>query len=65
MDKGYDPAYGARPLRRVIENFIAEPLSRLLLEKKLLKDVNVYVFLDRDKLQIDIKEDNRDMNLTQ
>ncbi|MDY6893184.1 MAG: ATP-dependent Clp protease ATP-binding subunit [Chloroflexota bacterium] len=31
-DKGYDPAFGARPLRRVIERMIEDPLSEALLE---------------------------------
>ncbi len=33
-DKGYDPKFGARPLRRVIENMIEEPLSEGLLAGK-------------------------------
>ena len=28
---GYDPAYGARPLRRLIQSAIGDPLSRMLL----------------------------------
>ena len=31
-DKGYDPAYGARPLKRVIQKAIQDPLSELLLK---------------------------------
>lgn len=31
-EKGYDPAFGARPLRRVIQNMIEDPLAELLLE---------------------------------
>ncbi|NPB04474.1 MAG: ATP-dependent Clp protease ATP-binding subunit [Thermotogae bacterium] len=31
VDKGYDPEYGARPLRRVIRKYIEEPLSELLI----------------------------------
>ncbi len=30
-DKGYDPAYGARPLKRVIQKNLQDPLARLLL----------------------------------
>ena len=32
--EGYDPAYGARPLKRVIQRQILDPLSLLLLEGK-------------------------------
>jgi len=31
-DKGYDPAYGARPLRRAIQRYLESPLSQKLLE---------------------------------
>lgn len=30
-DAGYDPAYGARPLRRLIQTAIGDPLARLLI----------------------------------
>ncbi|MFY8114386.1 MAG: ATP-dependent chaperone ClpB, partial [Rhabdaerophilum sp.] len=30
-EKGYDPAYGARPLKRVIQKSLQDPLARLLL----------------------------------
>jgi len=30
-DKGYDPAYGARPLKRVIQRSVQDPLAQMLL----------------------------------
>jgi len=33
--KGFDPAYGARPLKRVIQKEIQDPLARLILEGKI------------------------------
>ncbi len=30
-DKGYDPAYGARPLKRVIQQYVLNPLSEMVL----------------------------------
>ena len=30
-ETGYDPAYGARPLRRLIQSAIGDPLARLLI----------------------------------
>ncbi len=30
-DNGYDPAYGARPLRRLVQTAIGDPLARLLI----------------------------------
>jgi ATP-dependent Clp protease ATP-binding subunit ClpB len=31
-DKGYDPAYGARPLKRVIQKSLQDPLAELILQ---------------------------------
>ena len=31
-ERGYDPAFGARPLRRIIEHLVEDPLSEALLE---------------------------------
>jgi ATP-dependent Clp protease ATP-binding subunit ClpB len=30
-DKGYDPAYGARPLKRVIQRYLQDPMAEMLL----------------------------------
>ena len=34
VEKGYDPALGARPLRRVVQDFVEDPLADLLLAGK-------------------------------
>jgi ATP-dependent Clp protease ATP-binding subunit ClpB len=39
-DKGYDPIYGARPLKRVIQKELVDPMARLLLAGT-LKDGDV------------------------
>jgi ATP-dependent Clp protease ATP-binding subunit ClpB len=39
-DKGYDPAYGARPLKRVIQKNLQDPLAELILSGK-VKDGDV------------------------
>jgi len=33
-EKGWDPAFGARPLRRVIEHMVEDPLSEAILESR-------------------------------
>src|SRR6202042_756439 len=30
-DKGWDPAYGARPLKRVIQRYVQDPLAEMIL----------------------------------
>jgi ATP-dependent Clp protease ATP-binding subunit ClpB len=44
--EGYDPAYGARPLRRAIQRLIQDPLALQILEGKVLPGERVLV--DRD-----------------
>ncbi len=44
---GYDPAYGARPLKRAIQKEIENPLGRLLLEGKVRDGQTVKVDYDR------------------
>ena len=50
MDKGYDPTYGARPLRRAIERYIEDPLSEALLKGKYSKNGRIKVTAGKDKL---------------
>jgi ATP-dependent Clp protease ATP-binding subunit ClpB len=46
LREGYDPAYGARPLRRTIQRMIQDPLAMQILEGKVLPGDRVVV--DRD-----------------
>ncbi len=46
LSEGYDPAYGARPLRRTIQRMIQDPLALQILEGKVLPGDHVLV--DRD-----------------
>jgi ATP-dependent Clp protease ATP-binding subunit ClpB len=34
-EKGYDPAYGARPLRRIIQKNLQDPLAEMILSGRL------------------------------
>jgi ATP-dependent Clp protease ATP-binding subunit ClpB len=44
--RGYDPVYGARPLRRVIQKEIQDPLARLILEGKVKDGDKVRITFD-------------------
>jgi ATP-dependent Clp protease ATP-binding subunit ClpC len=46
---GYDPAYGARPLRRAIDEYLRAPLSEALLAKKIAKGARVTCTIKDDK----------------
>ncbi len=43
---GFDPAYGARPLRRLVQTAIGDPLARLLLSGEVLDGTRVVVDVD-------------------
>jgi ATP-dependent Clp protease ATP-binding subunit ClpB len=47
---GYDPDYGARPLRRVLQRNIEDPLALALLEGKYLDGSTVTVDVDGDEI---------------
>ncbi len=51
-DKGYDPAYGARPLKRVIQKNVQDPLAELLLAGKVHDGEHVPVHLGPAGLMI-------------
>ena len=50
IDVGYEPTYGARPLKRTIQKELETPLARELL-KGTLKDGTVRVFVENSELQ--------------
>ncbi|HEX8764794.1 MAG TPA: AAA family ATPase, partial [Candidatus Acidoferrum sp.] len=49
LHEGYDPAYGARPLRRTIQRLIQDPLALQILEGKVLPGDHVIVDRDAQK----------------
>ena len=55
--KGYDPQFGARPLARVIQESLKQPLAEELLFGKLTKGGVVKVSVADDKLDFDLEED--------
>jgi len=48
--KGYDPAYGARPMRRAVEKYLEDPLAEDLLRGVLHDGESIQVRLEGDKL---------------
>lgn len=43
LDLGYDPMYGARPLKRVIQKRILNELSKVLLAEDIDRDCTIVV----------------------
>ncbi len=50
--KGYDPAYGARPLKRVIQKNVQDPLAELILAGEIHDGERVVVGADKNGLLI-------------
>jgi ATP-dependent Clp protease ATP-binding subunit ClpC len=48
IDKGYNPEFGARPLRRAIEHYIEDPLSEAMLAGK---------FKGKNVIKIDVQDE--------
>jgi ATP-dependent Clp protease ATP-binding subunit ClpB len=53
--KGYDPLYGARPLKRVIQNEILDELALQIIEGKLRGGNKVKIDLDKNKIIYRVK----------
>ncbi len=51
-DRGYDPTYGARPLKRVIQRAMQDPLSALILEGSVKDGDTVHITAGADALII-------------
>ncbi|MBQ1082121.1 ATP-dependent chaperone ClpB [Nocardiopsis sp. B62] len=52
---GYDPNYGARPLRRLVQSSIGDPLARELLSGELT---------DGDTIRVDVNDERDKLNVT-
>ena len=50
IEKGYDPAYGARPMRRAVERFLEDPLAEELLRGQIKPGETVTVSAAGSKL---------------
>jgi len=50
VEKGHDPEYGARPMRRAVERYMEDPLAEEILRGKLVDGRPIKVSADEDKL---------------
>jgi len=55
-EKGYDPSYGARPLKRLIQREIADKAAIFILEGKAVEDSTVLVTANNGELDVQLKE---------
>jgi len=50
IDKGYDPTYGARPMRRAVERYLEDPLAEELLRTNIKQGDTVEVYAAGEQL---------------
>ncbi|CAN7585507.1 ATP-dependent chaperone ClpB [Rhizobium leguminosarum] len=55
-NKGYDPVYGARPLKRVIQKFVQDPLAEQILSGQVPDGSTVTVTSGSDRLQFTTRQ---------
>lgn len=53
--KGFDPAYGARPLKRTLQQYIENPLSMAILEGRVKDGDTIVADLEGEELKFDVK----------
>jgi ATP-dependent Clp protease ATP-binding subunit ClpB len=53
--KGYDPHYGARPLKRVIQHLILDPLAMKIVSGEVKEDGQVSIDTKKEEIEIKVK----------
>jgi ATP-dependent Clp protease ATP-binding subunit ClpB len=55
VDHGYDPAYGARPLKRTVQRELENPLAMMVLQGEVGENDTVVVGADGEQLEIAVR----------
>lgn len=61
--EGYNPQFGARPLKRLIQNKILTPIASMMISKGVTKDGYVYVSMKGDEFVFDVKKKKREVKM--
>jgi ATP-dependent Clp protease ATP-binding subunit ClpC len=56
IEKGYDPTYGARPMRRAVERFLEDPLAEEILRAHIKEGDHVTISAEKTKLTFKVLE---------
>ena len=59
IEKGYDPQYGARPMRRAVERYLEDPLAEEILRGHVKAGDTAHVTSDGKALQFSVPEDGK------
>jgi ATP-dependent Clp protease ATP-binding subunit ClpA len=65
-EAGYDPAYGARPLKRAIMRFVEDPVSEFIITDRMMnarkiaegqiRELKVGLSADKESIKVSLKE---------
>ena len=55
VTKGYDPDYGARPMRRAVERYLEDPLAEALLRRDIEEGTTIRVVCPKDSEELEFK----------
>ena len=58
-NEGYNPQYGARPLKRLIQNKILNPIASLIISQGIVKGGTVTIGLKNNELTFEVKKGKR------
>ncbi len=58
-DKGYDPQFGARPLRRALQKYVEDPMAEQILNADLAEGDTILVSYDKDKSDAELQFETR------
>jgi len=56
INEGYDPVYGARPLKRVIQKYILNSLSEFMLRENIPDTVELNISLNKEKVEFTLNK---------
>ena len=56
IEEGYSAAYGARPLKRVLQNHIEDKLAMMILENKISEEQRILISTDKNELTFKIEK---------
>ena len=51
VNKGFDPVYGARPLKRTIQRYIENPLAEFIIKNDIEKNVKIKCFMEKGEVK--------------
>jgi ATP-dependent Clp protease ATP-binding subunit ClpA len=57
--EGYNPQYGARPLKRLIQNKILTPIASLIVSKGISKGGSIVVDMKGEEYTLSVKKGRR------